>query len=287
MRAGAPTADRRGRRRNGTHLPRGEGRFRFQNTENFSCTAPIPVTTTTTLSRCEPPYLGGYYGRDLKVLPEHLKGCERHHMPSEGGVKRAGEEGRSWSRWCGPAITMKVPDHRRTGSNGAHSPTPPQLTREEFQQKEASIILGQDPVYPGAFPNYPGAFSFNAADVAALPGGDQYAAAVSQARPLATAAAIASCRNSPPQDRAYSSGGVPYHLVLGTDGGDPSHASHACMETVAILNPTVVFASENGLIGRVRGTVPAETPPGPYQLCFKDSSPSNSTGTGGATFTVI
>ncbi len=90
--------------------------------------------------------------------------------------------------------------------------------------------------------------------------------------------------------RAYATGanqGVPYQLVLGNDGGDPGHASHACMFTVDVLNPTVVYSGPSGLIGTVRGTVHAGTPKGPYQLCFKDSSPANSTGTGGATFTVI
>lgn len=90
--------------------------------------------------------------------------------------------------------------------------------------------------------------------------------------------------------RAYATAavqGVPYHLVLGNDGGDPGHASHACMVAVDVLNPTVVFAGPNGLIGTVRGTVHAGTPVGAYQLCFKDSSANNSTGTGGATFTVI
>ena len=90
--------------------------------------------------------------------------------------------------------------------------------------------------------------------------------------------------------RAYATGavqGVPYQLVLGNDGGDPGHASHACMVAVDVLNTATVFAGPSGLIGTVRGTVHAGTPVGPYQLCFKDSSPSNSTGTGGATFTVI
>jgi hypothetical protein len=89
--------------------------------------------------------------------------------------------------------------------------------------------------------------------------------------------------------RAYATGarqGIPYQLVLGNDGGDPAHASHACMFAVDVLNPTVVFSGPSGLIGTVRGTVHAGTPVGPYQLCFKDSSPNNSTGTGGATFTV-
>lgn len=89
--------------------------------------------------------------------------------------------------------------------------------------------------------------------------------------------------------RAYATGaiqGVPYNLVLG-GAGSTGHDTHACMVTFDTLNPTNVFAGPNGIIGTVRGTVHAGTAPGQYQLCFKDSSPSNSTGTGGAFFTVI
>lgn len=89
--------------------------------------------------------------------------------------------------------------------------------------------------------------------------------------------------------RAYATGaiqGVPYHLVLG-GAGNTGHDTHACMVTFDVLNPTHVFAGANGLIGTVRGTVSTSTAPGTYQLCFKDATPNNSTGTGGATFTVI
>lgn len=93
------------------------------------------------------------------------------------------------------------------------------------------------------------------------------------------------------QIRAFGTGApstaVPYILVLGNDGGDPSHASHACMAIVDTLNPNVVHAGSNGLIPTVTGTVHAGTPAGTYQMCFKDSSVNNSTATGGATFTVL
>ena len=82
--------------------------------------------------------------------------------------------------------------------------------------------------------------------------------------------------------QAYAVGAlanVPYRLVLGTGPSDK-----ACVTTVQVLNPTVVFAGSNGIIGRVSGTVQA--PPGTYKLCFEDSSTGNYTGTGGATFTV-
>lgn len=91
------------------------------------------------------------------------------------------------------------------------------------------------------------------------------------------------------QIRAYATGaiqGVPYNMVLG-GAGNTGHDTHACMVTHDTLNPTNVFAGPTGIIGTVRGTVHAGTAPGTYQLCFKDSSPNNSTGTGGATFTVI
>lgn len=84
--------------------------------------------------------------------------------------------------------------------------------------------------------------------------------------------------------QAYAVGAlpnVPYRLVLGT-----GTESQACATTVQVLNPTIVFAGPNGLIGRVSGTVQAGIAPGTYKLCFEDSSTGNSTGTGGATFTV-
>ena len=89
--------------------------------------------------------------------------------------------------------------------------------------------------------------------------------------------------------RAYATGGiqgVPYNLVLG-GAGNTGHDAHACMVTFDTLNANNVFAGPSGLIGTVTGTVHAGTVPGTYQLCFKDSSINNSTGTGGATFTVI
>lgn len=76
-------------------------------------------------------------------------------------------------------------------------------------------------------------------------------------------------------------------LVLGDDGGDPWHASHACMVTTVLLNSTIVTANSQGFIGNVSCVVPGNTPKKTYQLCFKDASANNSTGTGGATFTVI
>lgn len=84
--------------------------------------------------------------------------------------------------------------------------------------------------------------------------------------------------------RAYAVGAlqnVPYRLVLGTGPGDK-----ACLNTVQVLNNTVVFAGPTGLIGAVTGTVQAGVAPGTYKLCFEDSSAGNYTGTGGATFTV-
>jgi hypothetical protein len=89
--------------------------------------------------------------------------------------------------------------------------------------------------------------------------------------------------------RAYATGavqGVPYKLVLG-GAGDTGMEGHACMVTFDTLNPNAVFAGSTGIIGTVQGVVHATTAKGLYQLCFKDSSPMNSTGTGGASFTVI
>ena len=75
---------------------------------------------------------------------------------------------------------------------------------------------------------------------------------------------------------------VPYRLVLGIGAN-----GKACEAIAQWINPTVLFAGSTGLIGRVTGTVPADTLPGTYKLCFEDSSTGNFTGTGGATFTVL
>lgn len=77
--------------------------------------------------------------------------------------------------------------------------------------------------------------------------------------------------------RAYAVGAiqhVPYRLVLGTAG---------CAGIVAVLIPTVVFASSNGIIGRVQGTIPSGIAPGAYTVCFRNESPPL-TATGVATF---
>ena len=86
--------------------------------------------------------------------------------------------------------------------------------------------------------------------------------------------------------RAYATAavaGVPYKLVLGLD--DAEHPGR-CSTTVQEVNPNAVFAGPSGLIGRVSGTVAPTTPKGTYFLCFKDSSVSEFTSTGGAAFTV-
>ena len=75
---------------------------------------------------------------------------------------------------------------------------------------------------------------------------------------------------------------IPYRLVLG--GGDPGKA---CVTTAQVLNPTPRYANTSGFIAMTVGVVPPGTAPGTYKLCFEDSSPSNFTGTAGATFTVL
>lgn len=89
---------------------------------------------------------------------------------------------------------------------------------------------------------------------------------------------------------AYATGAftnLAYTLVLGDQGSQPGHATHACMNTVQVLNPTARFANSRGFIGTTVGSVAAGITPSVYQLCFKDNSVANSTGTAGATFTVI
>ena len=84
---------------------------------------------------------------------------------------------------------------------------------------------------------------------------------------------------------AYAAGAlknVPYRLVLGT--GSPAHA---CTTVLQVVNQTIVYAGPTGLIGRVSGTLQPGLAAGTYKLCFEDASSGNSTGTGGATFTVL
>jgi YVTN family beta-propeller protein len=72
--------------------------------------------------------------------------------------------------------------------------------------------------------------------------------------------------------------GVPYQLTLSWPSDWP------CLHRVAILNPTAVMAGPNGLIGRVRGTIPPGTPAGTYTICFRHTA--GATATGVVSFTV-
>lgn len=89
--------------------------------------------------------------------------------------------------------------------------------------------------------------------------------------------------------RVFASGAfenLPYTLVLGDGGTSPGHGDHACMRTLDVLNPNTRLANNTGFISTTVGTV-HHTTPGTYQLCFKDNTPANTTGTSGASFTVI
>lgn len=143
--------------------PPGVGRFVFQNSANGPCTTPpLSVTTSTTRKRCEPPFRGYLY-RDSKPdkLPDNLKGCVRHHMPSHRGVALAGEEGKSWSYDCGPVIMMHPTDHLQTGSAGGRKwidpATPGRDSPPTFRQNEAAIIQDSPnfPAYRGPKPTTP------------------------------------------------------------------------------------------------------------------------------------
>ena len=79
---------------------------------------------------------------------------------------------------------------------------------------------------------------------------------------------------------AYAVGasqGVPYQLVLSR--------TSACADLVSVLNPTTVTAGPTGLLGTVRGTIPAGTPAGTYWICFRHTA--GATATGVVTFTVV
>ncbi|HVL06807.1 MAG TPA: hypothetical protein VM388_12525 [Acidimicrobiales bacterium] len=66
--------------------------------------------------------------------------------------------------------------------------------------------------------------------------------------------------------------GVPYVLTLSRPSDWP------CLHRVALLNETTVFSGPNGLIGRVRGTIPAGTPSGNYTICFRHTGGVTATG---------
>ena len=72
--------------------------------------------------------------------------------------------------------------------------------------------------------------------------------------------------------------GVPYQLTLSSPSDWP------CLHRVAVLNPTTVASGANGVIGRVRGTIPPGTPAGDYTICFRHTG--GTTATGVVTFTV-
>lgn len=72
---------------------------------------------------------------------------------------------------------------------------------------------------------------------------------------------------------AYAVGGlqgVPYQLVLAAGG--------KCANTVAVLNAATIQVDPSGVIGRVRGTIPAGTPPGTYDICFRHNGGATATG---------
>lgn len=86
----------------------------------------------------------------------------------------------------------------------------------------------------------------------------------------------------------YATGAITnqaYTLVLG-DAGSEGNPAHACMRTLQILSPTIRFANSSGALPTTIGTVNYSTP-GTYEVCFKDNSAANSTGTPGASFTVL
>jgi YVTN family beta-propeller protein len=66
--------------------------------------------------------------------------------------------------------------------------------------------------------------------------------------------------------------GVPYQLTLSNRSDWP------CLNRVAVLNPTVVAAGSNGVIGRARGTIPPGTPAGDYRICFRHTGGITATG---------
>lgn len=78
----------------------------------------------------------------------------------------------------------------------------------------------------------------------------------------------------------FSASGVPgltYHLVLSRDG---------CRTVLAVLNTNPRYANGSGVIGPTAGYVPAGTPAGRYQVCFRAPVGGGGTVTGPVTLDV-
>ena len=80
--------------------------------------------------------------------------------------------------------------------------------------------------------------------------------------------------------------GFSYQLVIGDPMGPSGHSTHACMDILFMVNPTLRYANADGIIPRTSGPAGnASTPTGTYQLCFRATNAA--VGTGAASITLI
>lgn len=199
-----------------------------------------------------------------------------------------------YNQRCSPTILMSRADHFATGNWG------PSPSSQSFRAREKEAIGA------GTYEGYVEAFELNATDImlkfpekydtsiakarvklTGSSGWDNWRACIQGVRPTENAAELNGIAAGP-QIAVYAAGAIlnqAYTLVLG-DAGPDGHAAHACMRTLQVLNPTLRYANSSGFISTTVGTVTYSTP-GTYEVCFKDNGPQNTTGTAGATFTVL
>lgn len=88
---------------------------------------------------------------------------------------------------------------------------------------------------------------------------------------------------------AYATNAEPgfnYRLVIADPNGPSGHGSHACMDEIFIVNPSMKFASPQGVLSQTAGPAgSASTPTGTFQLCFQ--STDKAVGTGPASITLV
>ncbi len=77
--------------------------------------------------------------------------------------------------------------------------------------------------------------------------------------------------------------GINYELVIGSN---TAHPTHACHQKDFLVNPTIRRATSDGFIGITSGPAgDANTTPGTYQVCFRDTAAN--TATAAATITLV
>lgn len=130
---------------------------------------------------CEPPFYGGLE-RDFKreTLPEHLQGCQRHHMPAQRSyvlAKGTNPNLASFQDPCRPVVIMRTPQHQETATWANRLGAP---ARRDL---EASLMQTWNVSQTSVDANFSQAFELGASDVTdPSKFGTDYVLAASQAR---------------------------------------------------------------------------------------------------------